>query len=134
MGSDGYGQGVSTCGVGRFSRQTTTIPLPEGTAGGVPCLRRISVKPNRRGIAALEVLDRSCVISRYSTSGRVNISVTMAAVALVAMPWPVAAGCNQYPMQQALRVGPTVGLAHADESAVFGDGVVVHVTACPLRL
>jgi hypothetical protein len=34
----------------------------------------------------LEVLARSCVISKYSTSGRANISVTKAAVALVAMP------------------------------------------------
>lgn len=91
------------------------------------------MKPNLRGIAALEVLARSCAISRYSTSGRVNISVIMAAVALVAMPWPVAAGCSQYPMRH-FRFGPAVGLAHANESAVFDDGVVVHVTACPVRL
>lgn len=77
---------LSTGDAGRFIRQTTSMPLPEGAAGGGACSRRTSVNPNRYGMPPLEVLARSCVISKYSTSGRANISVTKAAVALVAMP------------------------------------------------
>lgn len=41
VGSDVQGRAVPLKGgVGRFSRQTTSMPLPEGATGGFPCSRR----------------------------------------------------------------------------------------------